>query len=116
MHQDIVPLVLFMGLFALLFSIFYLRNKENMAMLEKGLNPRENSYRYPHPFISLKFGLLLMGAGLGLFIAYLLDVLMFVGVINTDPLYPSLIGLFGGAGLVISYAFEKKYVERQKDK
>ena len=86
--QDLVPIVLFTGLFALLFSIFYLRNKENMAMLEKGLNPREHSF-FPQPFLSLKFGLLLTGAGLGLFTAYMLDVLMFGSVINTDPLYPS---------------------------
>lgn len=113
--QDLVPIVLFTGLFVLLFAIFYMRNKENMAMLEKGLNPRENS-AYPQPFTSLKFGLLLTGAGLGLFLAYILDVRAFAGIINTDPLYPALIGMFGGLGLIISYFLEKKYMDRHKNK
>src|SRR5882672_449075 len=59
---------------ALIFSLMYLRTRENMAMMEKGLNPRLRQDRArPAPFRSLKWGLLLVGAGLGLFLAYLLD-------------------------------------------
>lgn len=113
MH-DLVPIVFFTGLFAMVFGVVYIRSRENMAMLEKGFNPRSGEKIFLQPFISLKFGLLLVGAGLGLFTAYVLDALVFSNIINTDPLYPALIGVGGGLGLIISYFIEKKYMERQK--
>src|SRR5579864_4957307 len=58
---------------ALLFGNRYLNNRENMAMIEKGLDPKLKQERRPAPFRNLKWGLLLVGAGLGLFVAYLLD-------------------------------------------
>ena len=114
MHE-LVPIVMFVSLFSMVFGIVYIRSKENMAMLEKGLNPRAaESKIFTQPFWSLKFGLLLVGAGLGLFLAYVLDVRAFAGVINTDPLYPALIGVGGGMGLIISYFIEKKYMDKQQ--
>ena len=104
-----------LALFTLIFGLRYISNKENMAMIEKGLNPRQFAAR-PAPFRSLKWGLLLTGAGIGLFLAYIFDT--FVIRVNNSyynrhdenpALYFSLIGIGGGLGLVISYVFEKKY-------
>jgi hypothetical protein len=129
MHE-MVPIILFLSFFGLIFGIFYIRSRENMAMLEKGLNPRQNARVRitPRPFTSLKFGLLLTGAGLGLFAAYLLDNLVFahriiIGTsglrsedfIDTKPLYPALIGIGGGIGLIISYIIERKFQDKQKE-
>src|ERR1700755_1138642 len=59
---------------AVIFGMRYMRNRENLAMIEKGLDPNLKPERpRPAPFRSLKWGLLLVGAGLGLFLAYLLD-------------------------------------------
>ena len=60
------------GLFAMIFGIRYLQNRENMAMIQNGIDPK---LRRPQaePYRNLKWGLLLMGAGTGLFLAYLLD-------------------------------------------
>ena len=111
--RELIPIVMFIGLFAMIFGIYYIRSRENMAMLEKGMNPREGK-QIPQPFISLKFGLLLVGAGLGLFLAYILDATQFAhSGVNTEPLYPSLIGIGGGLGLVISYFIEKKHWDKQ---
>jgi hypothetical protein len=111
MHE-LVPIVLFISMFACIFGVYYIRSRENMAMIEKGFNPRTGK-TVLQPFMSLKFGLLLTGAGLGLFIAYLLDMNVFHRM-NTDPLYPSLIGVGGGLGLIISYLVEKKYYVKNK--
>lgn len=111
MH-DLVPIIMFTGLFAMIFGIYYVRSRENLAMLEKGFNPRENASKLSlQPFVSLKFGLLLTGAGLGLFAAYLIDAFLLAGrsAIDTTPLYASLIGLGGGIGLIICYFIEKKF-------
>jgi O-antigen/teichoic acid export membrane protein len=100
--------------FAMLFGLGYLRNRESMAMIERGMDPRR--YR-PHaaPYQTLKWGLLMIGAGLGLFIAFMLDRLVFG---NRGPynfaLYYSLIAIFGGLGLFISYLIEKKEYTTQK--
>src|ERR1700677_1067273 len=59
---------------ATVFGIVYVRSRENMAMIEKGFDPKIKPLRpRPAPFRNLKWGLLLVGAGLGLFLAYLLD-------------------------------------------
>jgi hypothetical protein len=62
-----------LALCALLFGIRYFNNRENMAMIEKGLDPKLKPERRPAPFRNLKWGLLLVGSGIGLFLAYLLD-------------------------------------------
>ena len=87
-----------------------------MAMIEKGMNPKERMNR-PAPFRSLKTGLLFLGAGVGLFVAYMLDeFVIYRGhtfhdriLDNSEALYFSLIAIGGGLGLVISYMIEKKH-------
>ncbi len=110
-----------------IFGMRYMRSKENLSMIEKGLDPK---IKYatpqrprPAPFISLKYGLLLVGAGLGLFLAYLLDntLLYHVGHYISRygdgeyqmnganvSLYFALIAVGGGMGLIYSYRVEKK--------
>ncbi len=104
--QILVPITIFAGGFAMIFGIYYLRTRENLAMMEKGWNPKQYS-NLPAPFRSLKWGLLLSGAGLGLFLAYLMDRNMGHEHENA-PIYFSLIALGGGLGLIISYFIEKK--------
>ena len=41
-------------------------------MIEKGLNPKEYANR-PVPYRNLKWGLLLIGAGVGLLFAFMID-------------------------------------------
>ena len=108
---------------ALIFSMRYLRTRENLAMLEKGFDPKLKPVRpRPAPFVNLKWGLLLMGAGVGLFFAYLLDhtVLYSIGhdidrfshegELNgaNVPIYFAMIAIGGGLGLITSYRIEKK--------
>jgi hypothetical protein len=117
---------------AVIFGNRYVRNRENMAMIEKGLNPNiKPEQPRPAPFRSLKWGLLLVGAGLGLFMAYLLDntVLYRVGhyVSKWDDgeyrvnganvsLYFAFIAIGGGLGLITSYRIEKRELLDKEDK
>jgi hypothetical protein len=120
MVDILVPL----SLFALIFGVFFLRSREKMALIEKGINPEAGDR--PKPFINLKWGLLLLGSGLGLLCAWLL--VRFVVAPNASPsgvdhagafnpvfLYFSLIAIGGGAGLFLSYRIEKKeWLDRTK--
>lgn len=87
----------------MVFGIIYLKTRENMAMIEKGINPKTNR---PAPFRSLKTGLLFLGAGLGLFIAYMID--RNLSGEDHEAIYFSLLAIGGGLGLIGSYAVEKK--------
>ncbi|TFF40414.1 hypothetical protein E2R66_02820 [Mucilaginibacter psychrotolerans] len=85
--------------------------REKMAMIERGMDPR--SYKpQPAPYQNLKWGLLLVGAGFGLFLAFLLDRTVFAGADRYDDqnaaIYFALIAIFGGLGLILSYRIEKK--------
>lgn len=128
MLEDVIPMVVCTGMFAMIFGIVYIRSRENMAMIEKGLNPRQKSLS-PRPYVNLKYGLLMIGSGMGLFIAYILDYFVMhrhaiepvatatantgsdlsikVGG-STDPLYFGLIAIGGGIGLFLSYRIERK--------
>jgi len=84
-----------------------MRSKENTAMLEKGFNPREGG----QSFTVLKFGMMLIGAGLGLLIAFVTDSNMVhkgLSIGDNEPIYFACVGIGGGLGLVISYIIEKK--------
>ena len=104
---------------ATIFGIRYMRSRENLAMVEKGLDPNLKPLKpRPAPFRNLKWGLLLVGSGLGLFLAYLLDnfVLNNLKHLNNDganaPVYFALIAIGGGIGLLLSYKIERKHLER----
>ncbi|MDB5121421.1 MAG: hypothetical protein JWN56_2639 [Sphingobacteriales bacterium] len=118
MEGILVPISLFLGAFAMIFGLRYLANKENMAMIQNGMDPKA-SKPLPQPYKNLKWGLLLMGAGIGLFLAFVLDNTVFNNGggfhhRENEAIYFSLIGIFGGLGLLISYFVEKKELDRQE--
>jgi membrane protease YdiL (CAAX protease family) len=118
----LVPVTIFAGGFAMVFGIYYLKTRQNLAMIEKGMNPKEFANR-PAPYKNLKWALLLIGSGVGLFLAYLLD--NYVLNVNMAPhmdggkhvaIYFSLIAIGGGLGLFGSYKIEKQWWDDNKDK
>jgi len=120
--ETLVPITMFAGGFAMIFGIYYLKTRQNLAMIEKGMNPKEFANR-PAPYKNLKWALLLIGAGVGLFTAYVLDnyVLYSNNQFNNHdgrnvPIYFSLIAIGGGLGLFGSYRIEKKWWDENKDK
>jgi len=73
--EMLIPILVPLGLFAMIFGIFYMKTRENLAMIEKGLNPKEFANR-PAPYRNLKWGLLLIGSGVGLMLAYFITQYM----------------------------------------
>ncbi len=103
----LIPILVPLGMFAMIFGIFYLKTRENMAMIEKGMNPKQFANR-PAPYRNLKNGLLIFGAGVGLLIAYFIAKNMPGD--DEAAIYFSLLAIGGGLGLIASYAIEKKEV------
>ena len=128
--EVLVPVVMFAGGFAMVFGIVYLRTRQNMAMIEKGMNPKEFANR-PAPYRNLKWALLFIGAGIGLFLAYMLDTYVFQHAVTKEviggntfhshddgnpAIYFSLIAIGAGLGLFGSYRIEKKWWDANKGK
>lgn len=114
--EILVPILVPMSFFLMIFGIFYMQKKENLAMVEKGLNPKQSG-SVPAPFKNLKWGLLLIGAGAGLFLAYMIDTFMIPHSRHHDSeaVYFSLIAIGGGLGLYASYKTERKWWEENRE-
>ena len=104
-------IIISLGFFAMIFGIVYLYKRERMAMIERGMDPRRYKPQSA-PYQTLKWGLLLMGAGTGLFFAFLLDRLAFKSEYydHNPAIYFSMIAIFGGLGLFTSFRMEKKEI------
>jgi len=104
--EMLVAVLIPLGFFLMVFGIIYMNKKENLAMIDKGMNPKEFMNR-PAPYQNLKWGLLLIGAGAGLLLAYLMNQFIIHDYEN-PALWFALIAVGGGLGLVYSYKIEKK--------
>ncbi len=97
-----------LSFFAVVFGLFYLyissRNRERLALIEKGADASifaRGEGRSPiWKVIILNIALLLMGIGIGIFIATLID---HYSSIDTDAIYPATIFLMAGAGLFVGF-------------
>lgn len=110
MNDQLASTLISIATLSMIFGIVYLYNREKMAMIERGMDPRRYKPQSA-PFQNLKWGLLLIGAGLGLFLAFLFDrssVFSHPEGEKNTAIYFAFIAIFGGAGLVLSYLIEKK--------
>lgn len=108
----LIPILVPLGFFAMVFGIVYMHKKENLAMIDKGMNPKLYFLR---PYGILKWSMLLVGAGVGLFLAYLFDQYMSRNEEN-EALYFALIAIGGGIGLFASFKMELNEMYRREEK
>jgi len=104
----LIPIFTSLGFFLLIFGIFYLRNKEKMAMIERGMDPRIQIDNAGTRSYVLTTAMLLIGAGVGLFLAFIIDWSIINDNDNPTAIYFACIALFGGLGLLGAYTIEKK--------
>ncbi|MCK9410696.1 MAG: hypothetical protein M0Q53_00250 [Prolixibacteraceae bacterium] len=108
----LVPLASFAMVFGIIYVIVTAKNRERMLLIEKGADPKLfESVKTPSSGGILKWGLFLVGIGMGIFCGSLL-----AGTgMNETAAYFSMICLFGGGGLLIAYRIEQKQIN-QKEK
>jgi len=108
----IVPIV-----FGIIFGIFYLhystRNKERLALIEKGADASifVKGKQHAAPIwkvLVLNLAFLFMGVGLGVFLASLLDN---YSSLDSDAVYPAIIFFMAGVGLYVGFIQTKKLVD-----
>jgi len=102
-------------IFGAIFGVFYLyystRNKERLALIEKGADASifvKGKRDHAAPFwkiITLNLALLLMGIGIAIFIA---SILVHSIGLDQDVAYPGTIFLMAGIGLFTGFSMTKK--------
>jgi len=107
MAEDIlIPLVVFGAIFGVFYVYISARNRERMAMIDKGVDPKDFIVKNKLSMYSvLKWAMLLVGVGSGLFIGSLLEAYT---SIKEEPAYIASALFFGGIGLTAAFFIQKK--------
>jgi hypothetical protein len=104
----IIPII-----FGAIFGVFYLyfstRNKERLALIEKGADAsiflKGKGHTAPiWKVLILNLALLLMGIGIGVFIASIID---HYTTLDEEAIYPGTIFLLAGIGLFFGFKMTK---------
>ena len=108
--EILIPISLFLAIFGIIYLYLSTRNKERLALIEKGIDAsifmcRDKSSTSFSKIILLNLALLLMGIGIGVFIALLLSTYT---SLNEGALYPATIFTMAGAALFIGFTMTKK--------
>ena len=108
-EEVIIPIVLFISLTVVLLVFRKFTNDERLALIEKGgdaniFSKKSNSYP------ALRYGLLLIGAGIGILIGNLLAE---TNIMDQEAAVMSCILIFGGTGLFASFFMEKKAAKKE---
>lgn len=111
MQVETLGVLIPFAFFALVFGSLYVhlttRNKERLAMIEKGVNPEifTQKSEQKSEYGNFKFGLFMIGVALGIIAGYFLSE---AGMDGTAA-YFSMIFLFGGIGLIVSFLLQGKF-------
>jgi NAD/NADP transhydrogenase beta subunit len=115
MEGIVIPVSFFLMVFAIVYISLTTRNRERMAMIEKGVDPKIFT---PEPrnlkvsqYITFKWGLFLVGLAVGLFVGAMLDQ---YSEMPEGPMYISMILAFGGLALILAYLLRGR-LEKNKE-
>jgi len=109
--EAVALLSVFLVIFGIAYLYFSTRNKERLALIEKGADASifvKSKRAHAAPFwkiLILNLSLLLMAIGLGVFIASILHYNLNVA---DDVAYPGTIFLMAGIGLFTGFTMTKK--------
>jgi len=110
MQAILIPISFFIFIFAIVYLYFTTRNKERMALIEKGaeasifFSEMKNKGPSIGKIIILNLALVLICIGAAIFIAALLEEIGLDG----DIAYPGCIFIMGGVGLLTGFFITKK--------
>ena len=106
----LIPIIVSLAAFVMVIFLRKYQNEERMAMIERGMSPADSKWHDRNRGASgIKWGLLLIGVGLGFLVGYFLDRQFYMDEVG----YFSMIFIFGGLGLVFSYLYEKRQEEKE---
>ncbi len=108
--EALVVFIVFGSIFAIAYLYFSTRNKERLALIEKGADASifvKGKREHTAPIwkvLILNLALVAMGVGLGIFLASLLDN---YSTLDSEAIYPAIIFFMAGVGLFIGFNMTK---------
>ena len=115
--EVLIPLIFFGTIFGIVYLFISARNKERLALIEKGADAsifysaKAKSITPIWKILILNLSLILMGVGLGIFIAGILNEVLQV---DEGIAYPGTIFLMAGIGLFIGFTMTKNLDKQHK--
>ena len=114
MDESVYAIVFIFGvvpvsIFLMVIVLRYLENRENMAMIERGMDPKANKAlrkKDLDPSQTIKNGMMFVGAGIGLLLAIVTTSTFQME--DGTGVYFALIAIFGGLGMLGAYFYERK--------
>lgn len=107
MEEILVPFIVFAAIFGVIYVYLSTRNKERLALIEKGADATlfKSGYKFNWKNFSLTTGLFLVGIGLGIMVGAIL-----YNTIEMDEgaAYTLSIFLFAGLSLIVNYLIVNK--------
>lgn len=108
----ITDILIALGVFGSIFGIVYVavtaKNRERLAMIAKDMNPFEHRKQRERPtntYAILKWSLLIIGLGFGVFVGSVFD--NYTSLPATAGYFGAIL-FFGGIGLLAAYLISKK--------
>lgn len=104
--EILIPLIVFSCIFGIAYVYFTTRNKERLALIEKGADASlfHSGKRFGFGEIILNIALLSIGIGVGVLVGALLEQ----GGMDDDVSFPASIFIFAGIGLTVSFFVNRK--------
>lgn len=112
MAADIlITLIVFSSLFGIVFVFLSTRNKERLALIDKGADAKlfNSGKKLSFGELILNLALLAIGIGVGVLVGAMFEK----GGMEEDIAYPSSIFIFGGLGLVASFFLNRKLSQKE---
>lgn len=105
-EEIVIPLIIFSAIFGVSYVYLTTRNKERLALIEKGADASlfQSGKKRGMGSIVLNLALLAIGIGLGVLVGAGLEQ----GGMEEDVAYPASIFIFAGLGLVVSFFVNRK--------
>ena len=105
LRDCIVSLTAIGAIFGILYVLLLTRHRERMSLMERGLSPAEFSNKKGILSATLRYGLLLIGIGVGILFGNFVEIEFGV---PRQGAFIAMMFIFGGIGLIISFLIERK--------
>lgn len=110
MEEIVIPVSMFLMVFAIVYVYYTTRNKERMALIEKGADPRLfKSEPKTVNYGNFKWGLFMIGVAFGVFFGVMFDEYT---SLPEGPMYTTMILIFGGIALILAYLLRGRLEKR----
>ena len=114
MEDAVIVLIIFGTLFAIIYVFLTTRNKERLALIEKGADAKLFKSGPGNSNVSgivvINIAALAMGIGIGVLLGSMLEM---TGM-DDEVAFPSMIFLCGGAGLLTGFFLSRKLLTKKE--